>query len=199
MAQNLEALAYFVEINGHADQWRRNRFPENVADHFDHGEETPQDRIDRLQKCYKGAIDDSAVFLTPEFQTKFWQDMLADDPSIVLSRCDWSEEEIHQPIVDMWGNQIKNVMLVPALPVLLCPGLTQLGERYPYLSSWSVQKGTSVADTHATLGFVKVEAVHRAPNLGTNEYQIRNHLANHKQCRVSAKEFIFFLERRLWF
>lgn len=55
-------------------------------------------------------------------------------------------------------------------------GLVRVGLRYPWLRHSTVREGTPITDRHATVGYVKVEATHNAPNLDTTEQDILNFL-----------------------
>lgn len=144
--------------------------------------ETSESRLEALCARYKDAMD-NREFATPRFQTTFWRDMFADNPAIVVPECVWREEDITRPMIDVRGNEIDKIMLVPSLPIFQGRnGLVQLGKRYPSLGScWSVRENTTVEDTHATTGYVKIEAVHDAPNLDTTQEQLLGHINNMKK------------------
>lgn len=148
---------------------------------------TPQVLIDAselhlssLRSRYDGAMD-SSEFHTPKFQTRFWRDMFADDKSIVVSECDWREELIQTPMLDMKGNDVSPMMVYNPKALTGKEGLVRLGKRYPILTHFNeaLREGTQVADNHDGSGWVKVEGTLAAPNLGATENQLSEHGENH--------------------
>ncbi|MEK7534398.1 MAG: hypothetical protein AAB600_03615 [Patescibacteria group bacterium] len=144
---------------------------------------TPQIPIDAseayllsLRSRYDGAMD-SFVFHTPEFQTRFWRDMFADDPSLVVPECDWTEEAIRTPMLDMKGNDIPPTMVYNPQVFTGNDGLIRLGKRYPIITliDEAAREGTQVVDNYDGSGWVKVEGTLAAPNLGATEDQLKEH------------------------
>lgn len=137
--------------------------------------ETTQDRRSILRGRYEGAMS-SKDFYTPTFQKQFWTDMFADDPSIVIPQSPWTTQEMQRPIIDVRGNEVKPMLALVPNGFIGREGLVRVGHRYPWLRHSSVQDGTHISDRHVTLGYVKVEATHNAPNLDTTEEDIVNYL-----------------------
>lgn len=148
---------------------------------------TPQVLIDAgelylssLRSRYDGAMD-SSEFHTPKFQTRFWRDMFADNPSIVIPECDWTEDLIQIPMLDVKGNDVPPIMVYDPQVFTGNEGLIGLGKRYPILTrlNEAMREGTQVMDHYDGSGWIKVEGTLAAPNLGTTEDQLKEHGKSH--------------------
>lgn len=73
-------------------------------------EAIPEYLLTSLRAKYEGAMD-HPEFHTPAFQTQFWRDMFADDPSIIIPERDWTEEEIRRPMTDMKGHPVHSMLV----------------------------------------------------------------------------------------
>ena len=107
---------------------------------------------------------------TPEMWTTYWRDKFQADGrrigiNLEVPDCDWTEEEIKRPMVDMRGVEIEGIM-VPVIPNLTLP---VLGEMYPEMQSLTVAQDSPVVDTHNTQGWIKVYGEVNAPNRNTGQ------------------------------
>ena len=159
--------------------------------------ETPEDRLSALRFKYDGAMN-RPEFLTPKFQTEFWKDMFADDKSIVVPQCDWDEEAIRRPMVDVKGEQVSSMLVYHPDKFTEHEGLIHLGGRYPSLGSYSVREGTTIRNNHETTGYVKVEAVLGAPNLNTKEGDLTKHLEGHSNYKGQRESTYILLGQALF-
>lgn len=94
---------------------------------------------------------------TPEMWTAYWRAKFQVDAgkiglNIEIPDCDWTDEEIRRPMVDIHGKEIDGIM-VPVMPDIT---LSVLGRMYPAMQSRTVREDSPVADTHDITGWIKV-------------------------------------------
>lgn len=151
------------------------RFPEEV--------EKPD------QVLLRQAIAELKKRPTPESVTNYWRAKFQIDGArarlnILVPDCNWTEEEIQRPMIDIHGNELHGTM-VPVvsgitLPNLgrMCPkmsGLLFIGEPPPI----SFRDDTPIKDIHNTRGWVKVYASVDAPNLNTGTRDAKKFADDH--------------------
>ncbi|MBI4091814.1 MAG: hypothetical protein HY427_01250 [Candidatus Levybacteria bacterium] len=107
---------------------------------------------------------------TPELWTTYWQDKFQADGrrigiNLEVPDCDWTEEEIKRPMVDIRGERIDGIMV----PVVSSITLPVLGRMYPAMQSRTVREDSPVVDTHNTQGWIKVYGAGNAPNCNTGQ------------------------------
>lgn len=109
---------------------------------------------------------------TPESVTNYWWAKLRADGAraglnIAVPDCDWTEEEIQKPMVDIKGNPVPGMMVYKPEQFRGEEGLILLARLYPKIAVYSTREDTPITNTHETHGWIKVEAVIDAPNLNT--------------------------------
>lgn len=102
---------------------------------------------------------------TPELVTAYWRAKL---PDILVPDCDWTEEAIQRPMVDIRGNQIPGLMVPDFAEITLLI----LGRKYPNMRSRTVSEAGLVTDTHNTRGWIKVYDSIDAPNRNTSKSDV---------------------------
>lgn len=118
--------------------------------------------------------------ITPELMTKYWREKLKIGGervglNILVPDCDWTEEEIRRPMLDIMGNTVQGMMVYnPEELRRGRMGLIRLGEMYPGMASYTVGRNTLITNTHETRGWIKVEATIGAPNLNTSREELVN-------------------------
>ena len=145
-----------------------------------------QDLLTQAIERYKGEP------FNPELVTNYWRAKLQADGvkvgiDIVVPDCDWTEEEIRRPMVDIKGNAIGG-MMVPVLGEITLP---LLGKMYPKIAGYSVREDTPIKDTHKTSGYVKVEATIDAPNRNTRPKELEDFAK--KQGYLGQREITYIL------
>ncbi|MEK6951395.1 MAG: hypothetical protein AABX29_00100 [Nanoarchaeota archaeon] len=124
----------------------------------------------------------------PEVITKIWRAFL---PEVRIPECDWTEEQIADPIIGDEGEPQEAMMVF--LPDLYRgkEGLINLGKRFPEMNHYSVQEGTPIVSDDRPGGWIKIEASVTAPNRNTTEYQLIAHLES--QGRYGQREEVYIL------
>ncbi len=96
-------------------------------------------------------------------------------PDIVIPPLNVAGNLLEQPTKDIEGN------FVPTITIF-CPhefegkkGLILLGEMFPLMGSRTIKYNTPVQSENDETGWLNVEAILDAPNLDTNESQLRQH------------------------
>lgn len=115
--------------------------------------------------------------LTPELVTNYWRAKLKVDGkrarlNLEVPDCNWTEEEIKRPMVDIKGNPIPSMMVYKPEQIKGKEGLILLGKMYPKMASHSVRKDARTIDTYEASGWVKVEATIDAPNRHTRQKEL---------------------------
>src|SRR3989344_1718075 len=87
---------------------------------------------------------------TPELVAAYWQERFNDDGGkvglhIEVPPCDWTEEEIRRPMVDIWGEKIPGLML-PDLDEITLPLLSRIYPRLGLGKMHSVFRDRTVAE-----------------------------------------------------
>jgi len=110
---------------------------------------------------------------TPESVTSYWRAKLRAGAerigiTIDVPDCDWTAEEIQAPIVDQEGSSLFSMMAYYPPELVGKQGLFRLGQIFPEIlnaperqdiPSWippAFREGTSISDTHSTVGWTKV-------------------------------------------
>ncbi len=115
---------------------------------------------------------------TPELWTSFWRAEFKIEGSKLaklgftgeIPDCDWTEEEIRRPMVDIQGNESEGTM-IPYTSEIVLP---ILGLMYPRMQSRTVSQDSPVIDTHNTRGWIKVYSAVEAPNRNTGRSDAEN-------------------------
>ena len=113
--------------------------------------------------------------LTPELVTNYWRAMLRVDGAraglnIEVPDCDWTEEQIKRPMVDIEGNPVPGMMIYFPEQLRGKEGKIHLEEMYPEMANSSMyDRSLSITDTHKTTGWIKVEAAIETPNRNTRQ------------------------------
>jgi len=113
--------------------------------------------------------------LTPELVTNYWRANLQVDGAraglnIEVPDCDWTEEEIKRPMVDIEGNAVPGMMIYFPEQLIGKEGKIHLEEMYPEMANSSMyDRSLSITDTHKTTGWIKVEAAIETPNRNTRQ------------------------------
>lgn len=133
----------------------------------------------QLQDLFTQAITEVKKSPTPESVTNYWRAKLQVDGaraglSIEVPDCDWTEEEIKRPMVDIRGNPVSAMMVYIPEQLIGKESLVILGKMYPQMGIYSVREDTPITDTHETTGWIKVEATIAAPNLNTSQKELED-------------------------
>lgn len=128
---------------------------------------------------------------TPELVTAYWQNRFIVDGRRVGLRievppCDWTEDEIKRPMLDISGKEVPG-MMVPELDAITLP---ILGRMYPRLGSRTVQEDSPVTETHTTRGWLKVYDSVDAPNRNSRRSDVERFAAEHGYLPGREKSYI---------
>lgn len=111
---------------------------------------------------------------TPEMWTAYWQTKLRVDGAktgidIQVPDCNWTEEEIRRPMLDVKGNPVEGMMVYnPGLSLLL------LGNIYPKMDGYFISNYPFISDMHESEGWIKVEGTINTPNLNTTQKDLED-------------------------
>lgn len=102
---------------------------------------------------------------TREMWTAYWRAKFQVEAgriglNLEVPDCNWTEEEIRRPMLDIYGKEIEGLMV----PVMTGITLPILGQMYPAMKSSTVAEDSPVIDTHDTEGWVKVYGLVDGPN-----------------------------------
>ena len=117
--------------------------------------------------------------LTPELVTNYWRAKLQVEGKrigldISVPDCDWTEEEIGKPMVDIRGKEVSSMMVYVPKQLTGKEGLILLDKMYPQTANFSAKNGTPILDGHQTTGWIKVEATIDAPNGNTRQKELED-------------------------
>lgn len=126
-----------------------------------------------VQELNRNSFSPEAV---TNFQQAFWQIPRGEEGfTFDMTPCTATKEQLRKPIVDVKGRKL--LPLTIGIPEELKgkEGLIRLGKMFPELGNYSVKEGTPIQDEFDKTGYIRVEGVVDAPNLDTNEDQLREH------------------------
>ena len=139
---------------------------------------------------------------SPEAITKFWKAKLqADGEKIGLDisvlDCNWTKREMRKPMIGINGAEVPSMMVYIPQELYGQEGLIKLGQMYPKMNIWPVQKETVAwvmrdsPDSSKKGRWIKVEATIDAPNINTTEKDLKNHAKAKKYSRQRLITYIF--------
>lgn len=138
---------------------------------------------------------------SPDVNTNFWRAKLQADGKrigleIKVIKCDWREDEIREPMIDIKGNKVDSMMVYVPQELMGKEGLKRLGQMYPKMNDWSVSVQEEIIiqdspDANKEGGWIKVEATIDAPNLNTTQGDLKRHAE--KQKYSGQRENVYIL------
>lgn len=119
----------------------------------------------------------------PEVVTQTWQKIWQvwgerASLTIPVSPCNWTEEEIQKPFIDIEGKPVPTMMIYRPEAIKDKEGFILLGSLFPQMDSFSVKQRTSITDAYDTTGWIKVEASIDVPNGNTTQKQVEDFFAS---------------------
>lgn len=166
-------------------------------------EKSIREEKERLKNLLKHAVEELKKNASPESVTNYWRakfnydsigvDFGTVDLSFDVPDCDWTEEEIKRPMIDIEGNPVPNMMIFLPEVIKGDEGLRILNSMYPkmwppyedrYTRKW-------VRDTHEISGWIKVESAIDAPNLNTIQRELENFAK--RQGYYGQREYVYML------
>lgn len=141
-------------------------------------------------------------FFSPEAITKFWKAKLQADGKrigldISVLDCNWTKREMRKPMIGINGAEVPSMMVYIPQELYGQEGLIKLGQMYPKMNIWPVQKETVAwvmrdsPDSSKKGRWIKVEATIDAPNINTTEKDLKNHAKAKKYSRQRLITYIF--------
>ena len=139
---------------------------------------------------------------SPEAITKFWKAKLQADGKrigldISVLDCNWTKREMRKPMIGINGAEVPSMMVYIPQELYGQEGLIKLGQMYPKMNIWPVQKETVAwvmrdsPDSSKKGRWIKVEATIDAPNINTTEKDLKNHAKAKKYSRQRLITYIF--------
>lgn len=148
-------------------------------------------RREALEESYQvslqRAIEEVRKDVTPETLTNYWRARLQLDGfriglDIQVPDCDWTEEAIKEPMVDINGKVEPGLMIFKPMELSGREGLVRLDKISPgkqnepfQMSVNSLKPSATVHDKDQNVGWIKVERTSRSPNLNTTARDLDNH------------------------
>ena len=111
--------------------------------------------------------------------------------------CNWTKREMRKPMIGINGAEVPSMMVYIPQELYGQEGLIKLGQMYPKMNIWPVQKETVAwvmrdsPDSSKKGRWIKVEATIDAPNINTTEKDLKNHAKAKKYSRQRLITYIF--------
>lgn len=126
---------------------------------------------------------------SPEAVTNYWRVKLQKKDGIFIPDCNWTEEEIGRPMVDIHGNEISGIMF------LKWPtgqgGPIRLEQKYPERQSGYVDRNAFVADVRNVAEWGKGYASSDGVNLNTTQEELEDFARQHGYLRGRLHSYFF--------
>lgn len=133
---------------------------------------------------------------SPEVVTQAWQKIWQvwgerAGLTIPVSPCNWTEEEIQKPFIDIEGKPVSTMVIYRPEAIKDKEGLILLDKIFPQMDCHNAKDEIIFTDVYDADGWIKVEATAESPNRNTTEYEVELFFAS--QGRLEQREGTYII------